>query len=443
MFHRFLSLLLILGTLALIIHTNPFGLCDPLSPTLVLGFILLAAYCIGFLLEQKGFPRITGYIIAGLFLGPYFLKFYSKDVVNSLGFLNSLALAFIAFCAGGELKLTHLRNKLKSIFFLITGVTSTVFVGVTMIVFAISEFIPFMSGYDPVMRLAISAIFGVITVARSPSSAIAIISETKAEGDYTDTILSVTIAMDVVIIIFFAVVVSAYEVLISGGSKISLAFLLELLLEIVIAFVLGFLLGKIIIFLIEKVKVEFPVVIMAMGFLVIKFSHLLGDYLHQIHEININLEPLLICMAAGFTVQNFSKHGTTFLERMDRVSFPIYIAFFAITGASINVDILKTAWFFGLIIVFSRTLMIFIGSYISSKLSGDRPKIYKNAWLGFITQAGVSLGLLAEVARRFPEIGTPIQTILIAAITLNQIFGPIAFKYALYRVGEARAKKRA
>ena len=76
MFRRFVSLLLILGSMALIVYANPFGLPETVSPTLVLGFMLLAAYCIGFILEQKGLPRITGYIFAGLFLGPYFLKFY-------------------------------------------------------------------------------------------------------------------------------------------------------------------------------------------------------------------------------------------------------------------------------------------------------------------------------------------------------------------------------
>jgi Kef-type K+ transport system membrane component KefB len=442
MFRRLIGLLLVVGSMALIIRTDPFGLPKDMSPTLVLGFMLLAAYCIGFMLDQFGLPRITGYIFAGLFLGPYFLNFYSMQSVKSLSFLNSLALAFIAFCAGGELKLGHLRNKLKSIVFLIAGQTVVVFVGVTLVVFAISGFIPFMSAYDTAAKMAISSIFGVIAVARSPSSTIAIISETKAKGDYTNLVLSVTIAKDVVIIIFFAVVISACEVLLVGGGSVSLSFLLELLAEIIAAFVLGFLLGKVIVFLIEKVKVEFPVVITVMGFLVIKFSHLLGDYLYDIHEIRLNLEPLLICMAAGFTVQNFSKHGSTFLKRMDDVSLPIYIGFFAITGASINISILKTAWFLGLIVVAVRTLMLFVASYVSGKLSGDPPRIYYNTWLGFITQAGVSLGLLAEVVRRLPQIGPAIQTILIAAITVNQVIGPVAFKYALFKVGEIKAKKK-
>jgi len=442
MFRRLMSLLLILGCMAIIIYGKPFELPETVSPTLILGFMLLAAYCVGSILERFGLPRITGYICAGLFLGPYFLKFYSKNAIAELSFLNSLALAFIAFCAGGELKLTNIKKKLRSIIYLISGVTSVVFVGVTLVVFLISGFIPFMSGYGLTLRFAISAIFGIIAVARSPSSAIAIISETKAEGEYTDTVLSVTIAMDVVIIILFSIIISICEVMITEQASIPPLFFIELLLEITIAFVLGFLIGKLIVFLIEKVHVEFPVVIVAMGFLVIRFSHLLGEYLHSTHKISLSLEPLLICMAAGFTVQNFSKHGKTFLERMDNVSFPIYIAFFAIVGASIDIELLKKGWILGMVIVVSRTVMIYIGSYFSGKLARDKPKIYKNTWLGFITQAGVSLGLLMEVVRRFPEIGMPIQTILIAAITINQIIGPMAFKYGLNKVGESNLKVR-
>jgi len=440
MLRRIFSLSLILVSMIFISRSNIFNLSPSSSPTLVLGFLLLSAYCIGYIVWRLGFPWITGYIFAGLFLGPYFLKFFSQNVVVELGFLNSLALAFIAFCAGGELKLKNIQRKLKSILFLITGVTSVVFFGVTLSVFALSNLFPFLNKYDFITRISISAIFGVIAVARSPSSAIAIISETKAEGEYTDTVLSVTIAMDVVIIIFFAVIVSVSESVLSEGRLFNISFILILLFEIILAFILGFFLGKAIIFLIDKVKVEFPVVVAAMGFLVIKFCYLLGDYLQETHDISLKLEPLLICMAAGFTVQNFSKHGSTFLEKMDRVSFPIYVAFFAITGATINIDILKIGWFLGLIIFISRVVMIYIGSYLSGKLSGDRPEIYKNTWLGFITQAGVSLGLLTEVVRRFPEIGIPIQSILIATITLNQLIGPIAFKFALKKVGETKLK---
>lgn len=441
MSHRLVSLFFVLGSMSLIVHTGLFNEGKIVSSTLVLGFLLIAAYCIGYVLSQWGLPRITGNLLAGLFLGPYFLEYFDNSAVTDLSFLNSLALAFIAFCAGGEFKIESIRHHLKSIIFLISGVTIVVFFGVSLTVLMMSDMIPFMADYDFLTRIAISSLFGVIAVARSPSSAIAIISETKAKGDYTNIVLSVTIVMDVVIIVLFGIIISFCQVLISGAGNIDPTFFLDLLAEIAIALFLGFLLGKSIVFLIQNVKMEFPVVIIAVGFIVIKFSHLLGDYLHEVHDISIHLEPLLMCMSAGFTIQNFSKYGKIFLSKMDGVSLPIYVAFFAITGASINIDILKSGWVLGLVIVFSRTIMIFIGSNISGRLSGDSSRIYKNTWMGFITQAGVSLGLLTEIVRRFPEIGIPIQSILIAAITLNQIAGPVAFKFALHKVREANNTK--
>ena len=440
MTNRILGLILIITTVILLIHFD-LGDSQKKCPALILGLILLAAYCFGFLLEKTGLPRIVGYILAGLFMGPFFLNLYSLQEVYSLAFINKLALAFIAFCAGGELRTSNLRKVLKSIVYYVSGVTTVVFIGTTLIVFLLSGAMPFMNDFSLILRLAVSAIFGTIAVARSPSSAIAIISETKAKGRYTDIVLSVSVAMDVFIIMLFAVVISLVQLFIVGKGGLNFVLIFSLLFQITVAFLLGFLLGKLIVFLIEKIHVEFPVVIIAMGFIVIEFSHLLGDYLHRVFDMNLELEPLLICMAAGFTVQNFSKHGDNFLERMDRISLPIYIAFFAMTGASINLNVLRTGWFLGLAVFSVRLVSIYVGSFISGKLAKNKPKIYKNVWLGFITQAGVSLGLLTEVTRRFPEIGPSVQTILVAAIIMNQIIGPIAFKYGLKKVGETHVKR--
>ncbi|MFH1356555.1 MAG: cation:proton antiporter [bacterium] len=441
MITRITSLLFVLASMSIVVHFSLPALAGPVPSTLTLGFLLLSAYGFGFLLELIGLPRITGYILAGLFFGPSFLAFFDQASVGSLSFINSLALAFIAFCAGGELRLSEIQKQLKSIVYLIVGSSLVVFLGVTFFVFLVSTKIAFMADYPLFVRLAISSLFGIIAVARSPSSTIAIISETKAKGPYTSLVLSVTVAKDVVIIAAFAVLVSVCQLVIKTTGNFNIVFVLLLLLEIIMAFILGFFLGKGIVFLIEKVGVEFPIIIVGMGFFVIKFSHYFGHYLQSAHDISINLEPLLICMAAGYTVQNYSKHGKTFLARLDRVSLPIYIAFFAIAGASIDIEVLKTGWMLGLLVVFVRTGTLYIGCYYSGKWAGDKKLIYKNSWMGFITQAGVSLGLLTEIVRRFPEIGVPIQSILIAAITVNQIIGPILFKIALNKVGETNIKK--
>ena len=442
MTYRIAIIVLLLVCASLVVHTELLQQAAPVTPSFTLGFVLLTAYCVGYLVSRVGLPAITGFILTGLLLGPSMLQFFKIDTLKDLNFINSLALAFIAFCAGGELKLAAVLKKKRVILFMVIGMTSITFVGVTLIVFSISSFISFLKDHNPIIRLSIAALFGVISVARSPSSAIAIINETKAKGGYTTTVLSVTIVMDVVVIILFGIILSICQTVISAGNLTGIGFAAEIVIEIVIAFLCGFILGRGVIFLIKRLKVEFPIVIMALGFFVIKFSHLLGSYLHEVYNIGLNLEPLLICMAAGFTVQNTSSYGKTFLISMNRVSLPIYIAFFAIIGASIDIGILKSGWILGLVIVTSQITLVFMGTRLSGFLAKDLPKNYRNMWMGFITQAGVSLGLLAEVVRRFPEFGNLIQTILITTITVNQIIGPIAFKYALGRVGESRISKQ-
>ena len=441
--NRLITFVLIILAMLIVFNAGAFlNSANSISPTLIIGFMLLSSFVVGFFFERGGLPRITGYIISGLVFGPFILKFYSLGSVEELLFLNSLALAFIAFNAGSELRIKEIVHDIKPILYLTLGVTTVVFSGVTATVFLISELIPFMRPYPLPAKIAIASIFGIISVARSPSSAIAIINETKAKGSYTSTILSITIIMDVLIIILFALVISINSLIMEPGSSFEFSFVFFLFLEIVIAFILGFLLGKFIIFLINRVKVEFSVVIIALGFFVIKFTHFAGSFIRNNYEMNLNLEPLLICMAAGFTVQNFSGYGDIFLKRMDKISIPVYVAFFTITGASINLNILRAGWILGLIIFISRISMIYLGSFLSTKAARAEKKIRENSWLGFITQAGISLGLLSEVVRRFPEAGIHIQAILIATITLNQIIGPIGFKYGLHRAGETFLSKK-
>ncbi|MFH1759715.1 MAG: cation:proton antiporter [bacterium] len=438
--YRLLSFIIVFFTVLTAVYTDVFGDSRDLPPALILGFLLLAGSSMGFFMEFAGLPRLTGYILTGLIFGPYVLGLFTIESVYQLNFLNSLALAFIAFCAGGELKLAEIRRNAKTIFYMLGGITLFVFSGVTIAVVFLSSYIPFIAPYPFKTKIAIASIFGIISTARSPSSAIAIINETKAKGEYTNSVLSVTIAMDVIVIILFAVAVTLSRKIITPQSTASFIFIIELIFEIGLAMAIGYFLGKSIIFLVRELKVELPIVVAAMGFLVIKFCHLLGQFMSDLYSISLNLEPLLICMAAGFTVQNLSKYGKEFLESMTRISLPIYVAFFVITGAMINVDVLRESWFLGLAIVTVRLIMVYLGSYLSGRAAGEEPRIYRNTWLGFITQAGVSIGLVTEVVRRFPEFGVQIQSILIASITFNQLLGPAAFKHGLNLAGETGAK---
>ena len=161
------------------------------------GFLILVAYLMAGLLRQFRLPLITGYILAGMLFGPALLGLLTNDVISDLKLVDDLALTFIAFAAGGELRMDMLKERKRSILFTLVCLMVIVMVGVTLSVLVLRDFFPFSAGRPFVQGLAIAALCGVIAVARSPSSAIAIISETKARGPFTEMVLGVTVAADV------------------------------------------------------------------------------------------------------------------------------------------------------------------------------------------------------------------------------------------------------
>jgi Kef-type K+ transport system membrane component KefB len=127
------------------------------------------------------------------------------------------------------------------------------------------------------------------------------------------------------------------------------------------------------------------------------------------------------------------------MESINRSSLPIYVIFFSLTGAALNVGALSQTWLIALLLVAVRSLLIWIGAYLGGSLGGDPSRLRRMSGFGFITQAGVSLGLAGIVMRSFSEWGAALSTTIVAVVALNQIIGPIAFKFALGTVGESRA----
>jgi Kef-type K+ transport system membrane component KefB len=286
--------------------------------------------------------------------------------------------------------------------------------------------------------LAVASICGVIAVARSPSSAIAIISETKASGPFTEMVLGVTVAVDVLTIFLFAVVLSFSEVILAGATGLDVVFLLGIGLEVFSSLICGFLLGRAIAYYLKHIRTDPTIFILGVAFLVTKLSESLAWLLDAEFGIHFHLEPMLICLTAGFVVQNMSRLGDDFLRIIDRSSLPIYAVFFALSGASLGLEALKETWQWALFLVAIRLMFVYAGTYVGGKLASDPSRFVKASGLGFVTQAGVSLGLAKLVAERFPDLGAELAALIIATIAINQVIGPAAFKWALSFVGESK-----
>ena len=411
----------------------------PAESTFMLGFALLAAALFGEIVEHLHLPRITGYMLAGILFGPFAANLLSARVLDPLSALNDMAFAFIGLAAGAELKIAHLKGRWRSIVLLIVCTATVVMFGVGGFFFATVSWLGFFGALSPVQILAVAGLVGVIAAARSPSSAIAIIAETKAEGPFSETILGVSVAMDMVVIGLFAVATAVAGLAFAPEQGFDLLFVLEVTGEIAVSIGLGVVLGAIMGLYLKREGPQVPLVIVGLCFLVYRSSEIMGHYLEETHHIGIGLEPLLICAAAGFTIQNLSHQGTRLLGAMDRVALPVYVVFFTLTGARLDLGALAASWSIALAIAGFRIVMIMLGTRLATSLAGDPEPFRRYCWLGFVTQAGLSLALIAQFESSFPDWGAGMATVLVAVVAVNQLIGPVAFKMALEKVGEARA----
>ncbi|MFQ6083834.1 MAG: cation:proton antiporter [Candidatus Aminicenantia bacterium] len=403
------------------------GLAD--GTALGVGFILIVAFLFGKIITRWKLPMISGFIIGGALCGPYILKLISVQQVKNLQLLDGLALSLIALTAGGELKLRQLRRRFKGIAAITFSQTIFLIIGFVLFVFLAKSLFSFLPDNNFSQILAFSLLLGVLAVATSPSTTIAIITETRAKGDLTDLVLSITIIKDVLVIILFALFLSFARFLTFPRHTFDVSFLLDLLRDIGGSFLFGGIIGAGIIFYLKYIKAEITLFILGISF----FSYQISYY--------FNFHPLLICMVAGFLVENFSAQGEGLINAIENSSLPIYVIFFAISGASLNLNILQNTWTVALLIVVLRASFKFLGTYLGARFSGEEINIQRLSWMGFISQAGVALGMAIIIERTFPQWGAQFKALILAVIAINQIIGPILLQRIIFQAGEAGKKE--
>ena len=411
----------------------------------VAGFTLiaLASKQIGQIFTRFKLPLISGFLFAGIIAGPFIFDFISVEATERLRFVDELSLAFIAFVAGSELYLKELRSRFKSIKLVSIGIVISTFMLGSLTVFALSDFIPFMQRLPVASRIAIAILAGAILVARSPSSAVAIIKELRAKGPFTQTVMGVTVVMDVLVIILFSVNSSIADALLTG-LRFNLTFIILLFVELTAALASGYVVGKVLQrILSSRINHIAKIVgILLTGYTVFAVFAGIRHFTHDRLPFEVFVEPLLVCMIGSFWLINRTDFRDEFLKILHDIGPVVYIAFFTLTGASLTLDILADIWPITLLLVAVRLGGIFIGSFTGGVLAGDPMTYNKVSWMAYITQAGVGLGLAKEVGGTFPAWGPAFATLMISIIVVNQVVGPAFFKGALVWVKEARPRAK-
>lgn len=418
------ALVLSFGVLFTLTHVTS-ELESQLGTMTAIGFLVLAGTLLSELLEPLGLPHLSGYLLAGIVGGPHFLHLVDHRTVVQLSPVNTLALALIALAGGVELRIATLRSVAKSLSYATLFQTFFVLFGMAGVFLLLSRFIPFARDLETKPLLGVALLWGALAVTRSPSACMGILSQTRAKGPLATFSLGFIMLSDVVVVVTLATAIMLARPLITAGASISIDDFNVLGHEILGSISMGTSLGLALAMYLRLVGSQLILVLLALGFGVtaaLKYVH---------------VDPLLTFMTAGFVVQNLSSQGAKLLHAVEQMGGVVFVLFFATAGAELDVPLLKQAWPIALALCALRGLLTYVTSRISSRLAGDPPVIRKWGWSGLVSQAGLALGLGIVVQGAFPGIGAQFRSLVIAAVAINEMIGPVLFKLALDRAGES------
>ncbi len=419
-------------------HGDILGLLSALFTFLI---IVVASNEIAKVFQKIKLPLITGFILIGVIAGPDILKMIPRESLDKLFFIDEVALAFIAFAAGNEMFLKELKGKLRKIGIMTAAQFFITFIVSFVLLMMISERIPFMAHQPKSYKIAIALLIATIFIARSPASAIAIINELRAKGPFTQIALGVTIVKDILVILLFTVTFSVAGNLINNiGFDVSE--IVKVFFELLVSIGLGALYARIMVFMfsLKMNQTIESLLFLFLGWTIFGLSNFIEVKSFEWWHLHFHVEPLLSGIIASFCITNNTKYRLHLQKIIEGLGSYVYVAFFTKVGADIETGILIDYWQIAVMLFAVRIFAIIIASFTGSILIRDNWKNTLLSWTPYITQAGVSLGLITVVAKAFPMFGTEFETILVAVIIINQFVGPPLMKWAIISAGEAHKK---
>lgn len=388
-----------------------------MNTILVIGLLSILSIGMAKLLNKFKLPSVTGYLLAGLLIGPSILNIISKDYINNLNFISELALGLIAFHIGESFEIKQIKKLAKSVI-TITFLQAiiTVIVVFTILILITND-------------MAFSIVISAISAATAPAATVMVIKEYHAKGTLTNTLLSVVAMDDVVCIILYSLATSIASILTAGSISLHTA-LITPCVEIFGSILLGSILGFFIIKIITRKSPSETLVLLPMSIIIFAIGI----------SIKYSMSSLLTCATMGAIVANKSKVKNKIFNTTNYLSTFICMLFFTISGTSLDVNVLKKLSTLGILYIVTRAVGKFIGAYIGCMVTKTEKKIKNYLGFGLLPQAGVAIGLATLSASKFPNMGTKILNLIMAAVFIYELVGPILTKQILISSGEAKEK---
>lgn len=396
-------------------------IASPVSVVVLSIAIILAA---GFLLTRitklLKLPNVTAYVVAGIIIGPFCLKAVPKSVIDGSAFVSDIALAFIAFSAGEFFRFSSFKGKGKQL------------VVITLFESLMASLLVFLLTYC-ILRLgmAFSLVLSALASATAPASTLMTIRQTKAKGDFVDTLISVVALDDVVSLLAFSVAISVATASVAGSVDAKAVALPIVYNVLMIALGVGA--GYLLKLLMTRRSTDNRLIVsVALLFVLCGVGAALG------------VSPLMACMVMGAVYINVSDDDRLF-KQLNYFSPPFLLVFFVRSGMSFRLDTLFDAsarvagvplLLIGCLYFFVRILGKYLGAFFGCKICKKPNRTTNTLGLALIPQAGVAIGLAELAARTIGgETGIIIQTVIMSSSILYELIGPAMAKLALVLSG--------
>ena len=397
-----------------------------MEASIALGALIIIAWVCGDLFEKIKLPRITGYVITGMVLGPHLLNFITASSVSTLKFIDNIALALIGIHAGQEMRLGLIQRRFRSIISL-SLVLLLFTVGGTFLFILVfgRSFLPFLEGAPWGILVVTAIIIAYLEGAKSPVSTIAVLDETRARGAMAETTLGAVIFKDLLMAVLLGVIIAVCNQIAHMGEMGHHGVLVPIFHFVFLSLLVGFAAGIFVGAVLRFTKAASFILIITLALCLTLVSHAL------------HLEVLLVGGATGFVIENFSRKSGHFLEGLEQSTPLIYLLFFPVNGASLDLSLLGILWKAAIVILLLRFVLVFGGVWLWTRVGEDFPAMRRWGWTGFLNQESVTMALALILAHEFPALGEPIKALMLAMVVLTDLYAPAMFKYALYRSGEA------
>lgn len=410
--------------------------------------VLIVGYIGGLIAKKLKLPNVSGYLVLGLILGPSislifknYGGFLTANDLNSLKFINEIALAFIAFSIGSEFNFKSLKKVGKDINTITMFEVLFVVVIVFLVLFFIPKPAPIMDGYNPFSKnnLAVALVLASMSAATAPAATLMVMRQYRAYGPLTKTVLPVTALDDIYGIVVFGFVISFATLLVTVSTHSIWLLILKPFIEvfgsIIFGIIVGFLL-KLVIGKSPKERDELQVISIIAILLITTVLALINEYFVS---FNLALSALLANMALGTVVTNFTKKPDKTFASVNDFTSPIYVMFFTLAGSSLDLSILKNSvlvLIIAIIFMIGRAAGKYLGAFTGSVVTNQPKQVRNYLGIALLPQGGISLGLLVIVAAQLGKFYPFISTVIMLSILFFETTGPIFAKFAISKSGE-------